>query len=224
MMRAWGNRADTFVVDEPFYAYYLRATGLGHPGAEEVIACGETDPRKVIEHLIGAVPDGKRIFYQKQMTHHLLPEVRREWLRRVTNCFLIRDPREVIASYIRKNGEPSAADVGFPQQAELFDSVYAQTGAIPPVIDARDVLEDPRRTLSALCHAVGLDFSDTMLSWPAGLRDTDGVWAKHWYAEVERSTSFQPYRDKKVHIPPQLRGTSDECMAIYERLRAYRLQ
>ena len=223
MMRAWGNRPDAFVADEPFYACYLRATGLDHPGAEEVIASGETDARKVIDQLVGAIPGGKRIFYQKQMTHHLLHDISRDWLREVTNCFLIRDPREVIASYIKKNGNPSAADIGFPQQAELFDFVRAQIETIPPVIDARDVLKNPRGTLSALCEAVGVEFSDTMLSWPAGLRETDGIWAKHWYAEVERSTSFQPYRDKDVNVPPQLRRTCDECMEIYERLHAHRL-
>jgi hypothetical protein len=224
MMRAWGNRPDTFVVDEPFYAYYLRAAGVDHPGADEVIAGGETDSRKVIELLVGPVPGGKRIFYQKQMTHHLLPEISRDWLRDVTNCFLIRDPREVIASYIRKNGEPSAADVGFPQQAELFDFVCSLTGTIPPVIDARDVLGDPRHTLSALCDVVGVEFSEAMLSWPAGLRDTDGVWAKHWYAEVARSTSFQPYVRKSPEIPVRLRPVTDECMTIYARLREHRLR
>ena len=223
MMRAWGNRPDTFVIDEPFYAYYLRATGIDHPGAEEVIASGEFDARKVIERLLGAIPAGKRIFYQKQMTHHLLPEVSRGWLRDVTNCFLIRDPREVIASYIKKNGNPSALDIGFPQQAELFDFVRAETGTIPPVIDGRDVLRNPRGTLSVLCAAVGVEFTDRMLSWPAGLRETDGVWAKYWYAEVERSTSFQPYREKKVDVSAQLRGTCDQCMEIYERLYAHRL-
>src|SRR4051812_37309113 len=125
MMRAWGNRPDTFVCDEPFYAYYLAATGREHPVAAEVIAHGETDWRKVIVQLTGPVPGGKRIFFQKQMTHHLLPEVDRSWLGTVKNCFLIRDPAEVIVSYIRKNDDPSLEDIGFIQQAEIFDWVGA---------------------------------------------------------------------------------------------------
>src|SRR6187200_3290974 len=116
MMRSWGNRPDTFVCDEPFYAYYLNQTRLDHPGAEEVIVHGETDWRKVIDRLTGDVPGEKRVFYQKQMTHHLLPEIDRAWLAGVTNCFLIRDPAEVIASYIKKNDEPSLEDIGFAQQ------------------------------------------------------------------------------------------------------------
>ena len=131
MMRAWGNRPDTLVIDEPFYAYYLKATGKQHPGADEIIAFGETDWRKVIEQLTGPIPNAKRIFFQKQMAHHLLPEVDREWLGAVTNCFLIRDPREVIASYIKKREDPALPDLGFIQQAEILDFVRIRTGSIP---------------------------------------------------------------------------------------------
>src|SRR6476660_9009025 len=165
MMRAWGNRKDTFFVDEPFYAYYLQKTGADHPIADEVIADGEIDWRKVVDRMIGEIPDGKRIYYQKQMTHHLLPEVDRAWLGSVTNCFLIRDPREVIASYLKKNHDPVVEDLGFVQQGEIFDAVCADTKATPPVIDARDVLENPERTLRLLCDAVAVPFDEAMLSW-----------------------------------------------------------
>src|SRR5947209_4718113 len=147
MMRAWGNRSDSVVIDEPFYAYYLRATGKKHPDADEVIATGETDWRKVVARLTGPVPSGKSIFFQKQMAHHLLPEVDREWLSQVTNCFLIRDPREVIASYIKKREEPALPDLGFMQQAEIFDFVHTRTSATPAIVDAKDVLENPERML-----------------------------------------------------------------------------
>lgn len=224
MMRAWGNRPDTFVCDEPFYAYYLQATGRDHPGRDEVIAQGETDWRKVIAQLTGDVPDGKRIFYQKQMTHHLLPEMDRAWLNAVTNCFLIRDPAEVIVSYLKKKDDPTLEDIGFVQQAEIFDWVREQTGAIPPVIDARDVLENPERILRLLCEAIGVNFTETMLSWPPGLRETDGIWAKHWYNEVATSTGFRkPTPTKIASVPERLRATHDEARESYERLYAHRL-
>src|ERR671919_861098 len=175
MMRAWGNRADTVVIDEPFYAYYLKATGKKHPGAEEVIAAGGTDWRNVVARLTGPVPNGKRIFFQKQMTHHLLPEIDREWLGAVTNCFLIRDPREVINSYVKKREDPALEDLGFVQQAEIFDFVRTHTNVVPPVVDAKDVLQNPERTLRLLCEAIGVDFSESMLSWPPGFRETDGI-------------------------------------------------
>jgi hypothetical protein len=223
MMRAWGNRPDTLVIDEPFYAVYLKATGKKHPGADEVIATGETDWRKVVTQLTSPLPNGKRIFFQKQMTHHLLPEVDREWLGGVTNCFLIRDPRDVIVSYIKKQEDPALEDLGFVQQAEIFDFVRERMSAIPPIVDAKDVLENPKRALGLLCDAVGVEFSEPMLSWPPGLRDTDGIWAKYWYGEVARSRSFQLYRPRHDEVPKHLLEMHKRCRECYERLYEYRL-
>lgn len=224
MMRAWGNRADCFVCDEPFYAYYLQATGLAHPIAAEVIARGETDWRRVVDWLTGEIPQGKAVFYQKQMTHHLLPEIDRGWLSQVANCFLIRHPQEVIASYLKKNYEPTATDLGFPQQAEIFEWVRTHGGATPAVLDARDVLEDPRKTLGLLCDALQLAFTDDMLSWPPGFRDTDGPWAPHWYTEVLQSTGFQPYRSRPEPVPDRLKAVYEACLECYHRLHAHRLR
>jgi hypothetical protein len=224
MMRSWGNRADTFVCDEPFYAHYLQATGRDHPGADEVIAHGEVDWRSVVKRLTGNIPEGKQIFYQKQMTHHLLPQVDRAWLHVVTNCFLIRDPRAVILSYIKKNNDPSLEDVGFLQQAKIFEWVRADTGAVPAVVDAYDVLENPRRTMALLCDKVGVKFSDSMLSWAPGLRETDGIWAKHWYGEVETSTTFRkPPPQEPEPVPERLRDIYDHCREYYDRLHEHRL-
>jgi hypothetical protein len=224
MMRSWSNRPDTFVCDEPFYAHYLDATGRDHQVAADVIASGEIDWRKVIAQLIGDVPGGKRIFYQKQMTHHLLPDIDRAWLGDVTNCFLIRDPHEVIVSYIKKNNDPTLEDIGFVQQAEIFDWVRAHTGAIPPVIDAHDVLENPEKILRLLCDAVGVEFMDAMLSWPPGLRETDGIWAKHWYGEVASSMSFRrPARAASLPVPSRLQEVYARSQECYARLYQYRL-
>jgi hypothetical protein len=224
MMRAWGNRADTIVVDEPFYPFYLQATGKDHPGAAEVITAGEADWRKVIACLAKQpLPQGESIFFQKQMTHHLLPEIDREWIVDLTNCFLIRDPREVILSYIKKNPEPALEDLGFVQQIEIFEFVRQRTGSNPPVVDARDVLENPERTLRLLCNAIGVEFDPAMLSWPAGLRETDGIWAKYWYDAVARSTGFEPYRSREGNIPDLLRDTYDRCRECYEQIRQHRL-
>ncbi|MEY2531535.1 MAG: hypothetical protein QOI96_1620 [Verrucomicrobiota bacterium] len=169
--------------------------------------------------LTGPTPNKEKIFFQKQMTHHLLPEVDRQWLGAVTNFFLIRDPAEVITSYIKKNDDPALEDLGFVQQAEIFDwvrqnvvgtprcGVSGQRSALsaPIVIDAKDVLQDPERMLRLLCDAIGVEFDKAMLSWPPGLRSSDGIWAKHWYAEVARSTSFQPYRPRNEPVPERLR-------------------
>ncbi|RMG42121.1 MAG: HAD family hydrolase [Planctomycetota bacterium] len=223
MMRSWGNRGDTIVCDEPFYAFYLKATGKPHPGAEEVIRHHETDWRKVVAWLTGPIPGGKDIFYQKQMTHHLLPEIDRRWLLKVTNCFLIRDPREMLTSYLKIVPNPTDEDTGYPQQLEIFRFVRERTGKTPPVLDTRDVLQNPERMLRALCEALDVPFQEAMLSWPPGLRETDGVWAPYWYKEVLTSTTFRPYRPKPDQVPPQFHDLWERCQAIYDELYQYRL-
>jgi hypothetical protein len=224
LLRAWENRADTVVVDEPLYAYYLQATGKEHPVAEEVIAKGETDWKKVVVRLTTEVLADRPIHYQKQMTHHLLPNVGRDWLGQLTNCFLIRDPADVIASYIKKNDDPEVEDLGFVQQAEIFEWVRQHSNRIPAVIDARDVLQNPERILRLLCTAIGVVFDPAMLSWPPGLRETDGVWAKHWYGEVAQLTGFAPYRARSVEVPERLREIEARCRPAYDLLHQHRLR
>ena len=236
MMRSWGNRDDTIVCDEPLYAYYLNATRKPHPGLEEVISAGLTDWRKVVELVSLPIracgkadrgwddPDDRRIFYQKHMTHHLLPEVSREWLGRVRNGFLIRHPREVLASYVKIVELPALPDTGFPQQTEIFEWVRTHTGNIPPVVDAADVLCNPRRTLGLLCDALGVEFQEAMLAWPPGPRATDGVWAKYWYGEVEKSTGFRPYQPREINLPDWLQPIYGQCLEHYERLYDHRLK
>ena len=224
MMRSFENRPDTAVIDEPFYPHYLANTTVDHPGRDDVLAKGETDWRPVVEHLTGPVPGGRSVFYQKHMTQHLLPSIGRGWISQVTNCFLIRDPREVLTSFMKIIETPTAFDLGFPQQAELFEAELARTGTTPPVIDARDVLEDPRRVLGALCDAVGIPFMDEMLAWPPGPRETDGIWAPHWYANVEKSTGFGRYKPKNEPVPDELRPVLELCEPVYAKLHEHRLR
>jgi len=223
MMRAWENRPDTAVWDEPLYGYYLYATGAPHPGAQEVMAAQGTDWRTVVAKILGPVPDNKPIFYQKHMTHHLLADVDRSWIPQFHNCFLIRDPREVLISYSEKRTHVALDDIGFRQQAEIFTYVVDHTGAIPPVVDARDVLENPVLTLRELCAAIDVPFSDRMLSWRTGPRPTDGVWAKYWYDSVQKSTGFAAYKDKRGITPSGLRGILKQCERHYELMYRYRL-
>ena len=223
MMRAWENRDDTAVCDEPFYAYYLDNVDTRHPLHEQVIAAGETDWKRVVDSMTAAPPGGKAIFYQKQMTHHFLPEIDRSWLARVTNCFLIRHPRDVLLSYIKRRDTATSEDIGFPQQLEIFDYVAEATGTAPVVIESTDVLKNPRGMLTALCQRLGVDFTERMLQWPQGPRESDGVWAPHWYASVYDSTGFAPYRPRSGSLPPELEPVLDVCLPIYERLYSYRL-
>ncbi len=224
LMRSFESRGDTLVTDEPLYAHYLKVTGLAHPGAEEVIAVHDPDWRRVVSWLTGPVPGGKALWYQKHMTHHLLPGIERGWLGELSNAFLLRDPRDVIPSLDAKFARPSLADTGLSQQLEIFECVRAKTGRVPPVIDSADLLRDPPGMLRALCSALGIPFTERMLAWESGRRATDGVWAKHWYHNVERSTGFAPERANHAPLADELRPLVAESMPYYETLHAARLR
>ena len=223
MMRSWENREDTAVVDEPLYAHYLVATGVNHPGREEVIASQPKDWRVVAQQLTGPIPEGKAIWFQKHMTQHLLPDMDLGWLDGLTNCFLIRRPELVVASFTKVRPDAALWELGFEQQARIFEHVSQKLGAAPPVLDAEDVLRDPRATLSALCKRLGVPFSEGMLSWPAGPRASDGVWAPHWYAAVERSTGFEPYSPRHPELSSFQAELADRCQSHYQRLAHHRL-
>jgi hypothetical protein len=217
LMRSWENRPDTRVVDEPLYAYYLSRTGLNHPGRDEVIAAGETSWPVVVGELTAPV---EGVFYQKHMTHHLVPPLPRHWITALTNVLLIRDPAEVVASYVRSRADVLAEDIGLVQQTELYD----QLGADVPVIDAADFLRDPEGYLRWLCDYVDVEFTDRMLHWPAGPRDSDGVWAPHWYGAVLASTGFEPYRPRQMELAGAALEAAQRSRPHYERLYECRLR
>ncbi|MDE2140080.1 MAG: HAD family hydrolase [Gammaproteobacteria bacterium] len=222
MMRAWENRGDTAVTDEPLYAHYLLETGVPHPGREEVLAAQSSDWREITRMLTGPVPQGKPIWYQKHMTQHVLAGMPLAWLDGLHNCFLIRAPEAVVASFTQNRPDAALWELGYEQQARLFDYVAERRGT-PPVLDAEDVLRDPEGMLHALCARLDVEFSARMLHWPAGPRASDGVWAKHWYAAVERSTGFEPYRPRATHLTAFQARLSGECQPFYARLRQHRL-
>ncbi len=215
-MRSWENRPDCTVVDEPLYAYYLVMTGSDHPGRDEVIAAGETSWEAVVADLTGPVCG---VRYQKHMAHHLIPQLPRGWINSLTNILLIRDPQEVVASYLRLRGAVAEEDIGLELQNEL----YEQLGGKVPVIDSADFLRDPETYLRWLCDHVRVEFTESMLRWPAGPRDSDGVWARYWYDDVIASTGFAPYSRRQVELPAAFLATVDRCRPYYERLHSVRL-
>ena len=230
MMRAFENRPDCVVWDEPFYAAELARSGRDHPMRDEVIAAGETDPARVVARLLAPLGDpdkpGATVFYQKHMTHHMLAGFDRSWIANVRNAFLIRDPVRVLASYTRAWSDVTLADIGYVQQSEIFDRVTDRLGHAPPVMESADVLADPRGMLTALCKALEIPFLEEMLLWPPGRRKSDGVWAPVWYAAVERSTGFaapSPDAAAPITLPPALQRIADAARPHYERLARFRL-
>ena len=219
LMRSFAQRADTRAVDEPLYGHYLLTTGAPHPGRDDLIQELETDPGKVTADLILG-PCDRPVLFMKQMVHHLTPDLDLGFLDQCVNVLLIRDPAEVIASLVNQLPEPTMRDVGLERQAQLLGELH-ELGQEPPVIDARQLLLDPRYVLQELCERVGLAWDPAMLSWPAGRQPEDGPWARYWYDNVERSTGFAAYQPRDTSVPESAKELLDRCRTFYEELVAH---
>jgi hypothetical protein len=224
MMRAFENRPDTDVWDEPMYGHYLSQTGIKHPGATEVIADQGTDWQDIAKRCQANSPNNMPVFYQKHMTMHLLPNMSRTWLDGLSNCFLIRHPDQVVASYGAVRADLTLEDIGFVQQAELFEYVVESSEKMPLVIDSRDFLLKPQQMLALLCESLDIPFFPEMLSWPAGQRDSDGVWGNYWYDSVWKSTGFAEYRDKPANLSTKFQAIADAAFPYYQKLHEHRLR
>jgi len=218
MMYAFAARGDCVVWDEPFYAPYLKATGSDHPLAAQIIAAHESDPARVAARCQGPVPVGKKHFYMKHMPHHMLPGFPLNWAADCVHVHLIRHPARVIASYAAKREDPTLEDIGFPQQAALFEKI----GGL--VIDSHDIRANPREMLGKLCTEIGLDFSESMLHWPAGGHADDGVWAAHWYGAIHASTGFAGPEAPLPRLTGRAAELLQEALPYYHELEARKLR
>ena len=219
LMRSWENRADTFVTDEPFYAFYLSETGIAHPGREEVLSSQSKDWKKVARDCTTIAENDKTIHYQKHMTQHMLETISIEWLADVNNIFLLRSPTEVISSFSKIIPNLTPSDLGFEQQHRLYQHVKNHIDSEPLIINSKDLLSDPRTVLTTICKRCSISFDKQMLQWPAGPRSSDGIWAKHWYANVEKSTSFAPYTEKSIALESEQQQIAERCEPYYAELR-----
>lgn len=224
LMRSFGSRADTFVTDEPFYGAFLKETGLAHPMADEIIASMDCDWRRIIEHLSGETPDGSPVWYQKHMWHLMTGPVGYEDFAGFRHAFLIREPERMIASYLKKREAARFEDFGLARQSEFFLAEADRLGAAPPVVEANDILTDPEAVLSKLCGALGIAWDPAMLHWRPGRRETDGIWASHWYNAVEKSTGFGEPDHGAVELSADDRRLADDMRPYYDRLAAFRLR
>ncbi len=223
MMYSFDNRRDCFATDEPLYAHYLKQTGIKHPDAQRVMAHHESDSAKVVDYLTGEIPGGAAVWYQKHMCHHILPGMDTDWLDSLSNCFLIRNPKEVLLSLSKITDEVTLWSTGLPQQVQLMQDVSKSLGSTPPIIDSREALENPKGMLRLLCEQWGIDFSERMLSWEAGPRECDGIWGEHWYDSVWSSTGFAPYRPRSGELTPEHEAILELAMPLYESMHRLRL-
>ncbi|MEM9319733.1 MAG: HAD family hydrolase [Pseudomonadota bacterium] len=220
-MYAFGARSDFTVCDEPFYAAYLAVTGLQHPMRDAILATGETDADLVARAC--ATPPPKGHCYQKHMSQHMVEGFDRSWFAAASHVFLIRHPVRVLASYAAKREAPTLDDIGFLQQAEIFNQVR-DAGLPAFVIDSFDIRAATEPALEALCAALGIAFEPSMLSWPPGGHDSDGVWAAHWYDAVHRSTGFAGPEGALPDLPGSLQPVAQAAMPAYDMLRRHRLR
>ena len=222
MMRSWGNRSDTEVVDEPFYAFYLNKTQSPHPCFEEVLQSQSDNSEQVVNELTKDICNSK-VQYQKHMTHHMLTGIDLNWVKELQHCFLIRCPAQVVSSYTNSRGVCSVEDIGIKRQFELYQQISHITGQDIPIIDSNDVLKNPEKILKRLCEKLGVAFMPTMLDWPKGSRKSDGVWAKHWYKNVDNSSGFAPYSAKNVQLDDAQLAVVNQVEPFYQQLYAKRI-
>lgn len=221
LMRSFGSRADTVVSDEPFYGAYLKATGDDQPMKDAVIASMDCDWHSVARTMSGAA--ARPIWYQKHMAHHMEGLVGIVDLATHTHAFLIRNPARVVASYAVKRVAVRPDHLGVGRQRQYFDREADRLGKAPPVIDSADILTDPAPMLTALCAALGIAFDPAMLHWAPGRRDTDGIWASHWYESVEASTGFGAPETRPTALDAEAQAVADACRTDYDYLSAYRI-
>lgn len=218
LMYSFRERADTTVVDEPLYGYYLGIAGEGHPGREEVIRGQGTDGARVVREVILGEYDTPVVFF-KQMAKHLV-DLDRGFLADCRNVLLTRDPHDMITSFQNRVADVTLDETGFVELAELLDTMLAN-GEDPIVVDSSVLLRDPARVLTALCARLGLDFDAAMLTWPPGPKPEDGVWAAHWYDRVWASSGWERYRPKSESLLPRNEATYATALGFYERLQPY---
>lgn len=216
MMRAWENRSDCHVVDEPFYANFLQHTGIDHPMADRILEHHDPDLDNALA-LVSRVPD-EGVFYQKHISTHMLEHIPLDWMSKVSNVFLIRDPRYMVASYTAKRDDTNASDLGYAHLTALFDKACSLSTDKPLVIDSRRFLDAPEAHLRIVCSHLGINFESAMLSWPAGERSSDGIWHEHWYDSVKKSTGFGEARKQLPTLNASQQRLADECMPHYELL------
>ncbi len=224
MMRSFENRGDTFVSDEPFYAHYLNETTEDHPYRKETILQGETNWNKVVQYITGDIPKGKKIWYQKHMAQQNLPGKDLRWIHKMDNILLIRHPKEVILSYIKKYEIKNILQLGYVQQMELFIKLTDGSINVPLIIDSYDLLDDPEGMLKELCSRIDIPFYKEMLVWPEGGRSSDGIWGQYWYDSVKRSTGFIGHVNNNDILPSSMEVYFAKCMEYYQQLYKHRIR
>ena len=217
LMRSWSSRNDSFVSDEPFYAYYLKEQQLKHPMYKEIIQHYPNTYNDVITSLSSEIPSDKEHWYQKHMAHHLIDLNNLDWIKNFENCILIRHPKDVISSYIKKNDLNHVDELGYPQQYKIM-RYLDNIGKKFIVIDSNILLNNPEKILFQWCNSINLEFDISMLKWQKGNHPQDGIWWKHWYDNVITTTHFQKFSANQSKLDKKYQSIYDEALDYYNKL------
>ena len=215
LMYSFGSRSDTQITDEVLYGYYLSKSNVNHPGKNEIIENSECDSQKVINEII--LKPKKKVNFHKLMTHFLI-DIDLEFLNKVTNVLFIRDPKEIIHSYHKVIPNPTIDDIGVKKQFELFNYLN-DTGNKVIILDSKDLLTDPEKTLNILCKKINIPFDKNMLQWKKGPKKEDGIWAKYWYKNVHQSSCFNNYQIKDINLDLKNKKLAENCYKYYKILK-----
>ena len=221
LMRSWSSRRDTYVTDEPFYAYYLKETQINHPMHEKIINHYLSDYDEIVDYLISEVPNQKHIWYQKHMAHHLIDLTKIDWIKKCENCILLRHPKEVISSYTAKNKLNSITELGYPQQFEIAKFLKESNQRFK-IIDSEDLLKNPKEVLFDWCESINIKFDESMLHWKKGSHPNDGIWWQHWYNNVIETSGFQKYQKKDISIENKYDSIYNDSMEYYNYLKGFK--
>ena len=222
LMRSFSSRPDCKVVDEPFYAAYLLATGAKHPLRDSIIESQSTNAKIISKECIEG-NSSKKIEYQKHMTHHMIKAFDRSFIYKLSNVFLIRSPEKVVKSLGLKLQNYQLKDTGFPQQLELFQMIADKQGFAPPVINADDLCNHPKNGLKALCISLGIEYFESMLRWSKGPHENDGVWGQYWYRSVNESTGFEKTNKKILPSTSAEKKLIEKATPSYETISNYKI-
>ena len=217
LMRSWSSRSDTYVSDEPLYAHYLKETAFNHPMNDEIIKAYPTNYNFIIKSLTSINPEAKKIWYQKHMAHHLLSINNLTWIKDFHNCILIRHPKHVINSYVKKNTLTSVSDLGYPQQLSIIRFLKKEKLKFY-IIDSDDFLKNPKKKMNDWCNFLQIDFQKSMLSWPKGPNINDGVWGKHWYDNINNSTKFFEHKSSLSESYKEFGFIYDDAKDLYKKI------
>ena len=214
LMYSFAQRRDTTVIDEPFYGHYLKLTDADHPGKELILKSMSIEPKEILKDISRARETP--VLFLKNMAHHLHQldlSFILEWL----NVIFIRDPRRIITSLSRVIQKPTIFDIGVKEQFKIYEYLIANRKS-PLIVNSQDLVANPKAVLELLCDAMDILYDQKMLSWKAGPRKEDGIWAKYWYGNVHRSTGFKEQKKNNHTIPVHLIALCDQAMVYYDQL------